>query len=167
MIQACYSGDIKKVNRLIDYCSLDTINEGLQGACHGGHKNLVDFLISKGANDWGRGLYGACQGGHRELVELMISKGASSWDWGLGGACEGGHRELIDLMISKGSNDLNTGLWHAHHYGHIDICELMISRGTKYSEYDGLVLWISRKREVIDDILGSDISSIVTKYLWP
>ena len=27
-------------------------------------------MISKGANDWNYGLNGACKGGHKEIVEL-------------------------------------------------------------------------------------------------
>ncbi len=33
-------------------------------------------MIEKGANSWNRGLLGAYCGGHIELVELMIEKGA-------------------------------------------------------------------------------------------
>ena len=33
-------------------------------------------MISKGANDWNYGLDGACEGGHKEIVNYMISKGA-------------------------------------------------------------------------------------------
>ncbi len=37
-------------------------------------------MILKGANNWNEGLMGACQGGHSELVELMISNGANNYD---------------------------------------------------------------------------------------
>jgi len=33
-------------------------------------------MIEKGANDWNWGLQGACEGGHYELAEWMIEKGA-------------------------------------------------------------------------------------------
>ena len=34
--------------------------------------------MSKGADNWNRGLRGACQGGHTEIINLMISKGANN-----------------------------------------------------------------------------------------
>ena len=34
-------------------------------------------MIEKGANTWNWGLEGACKGGHRDLVNLMIEKGAT------------------------------------------------------------------------------------------
>ena len=64
-------------------------------------------MIEKGADDWNEGLYGACLGGHRELVELMIEKGVYRWNRGLLGACRGGHRELVELMIEKGGDSRN------------------------------------------------------------
>ena len=54
--------------------------DGLNGACQGGHKDLVLFMIEKGANDWNWGLNGACQGGHKDLALLMIEKGANNWN---------------------------------------------------------------------------------------
>jgi hypothetical protein len=46
---------------------------GLHGACFVGHKELVKFMIARGANDWNMGLENACCGGHKELIELMRS----------------------------------------------------------------------------------------------
>ena len=76
-------------------------NQGLFGACYGGHMELVHLVISKGAYDWNHGLYGACRGGHKDLVNLMILQGANNWKAGLCSACEGGYEDLKILMISK------------------------------------------------------------------
>jgi ankyrin repeat protein len=64
-------------------------------------------MIEKGAYDWNQGLRGACYGGHREIVDLMIEKGANDWNEGLCCACRYGHREIVDLMIEKGATYLN------------------------------------------------------------
>jgi hypothetical protein len=79
-------------------------NGGLAKACRGGHRDLVDFMIQKGATDWNWGLKGACQGGNRDLVDLMIEKGATHWDRALREACLGGHPDLADFMIQKGAD---------------------------------------------------------------
>ena len=45
-------------------------------ATQGGHRNLVDFFISKGANGWNGGMFYAAEGGHQDLIDFFISKGA-------------------------------------------------------------------------------------------
>jgi hypothetical protein len=104
--EACQYGNLEIIKTLTDLTEFDVkdFNAGLYKACVGGHKNLVDLMISNGANDWNIGLYGACIGGHVILAELMISNGAYNWNWGLKGARKNCHNDLIDLMISKGAN---------------------------------------------------------------
>ena len=116
-------------------------NWGLLCACWGGHRDLVDFMIKKGANDWNLGLIGACKGGaccagghcpHRDLVDFMIDKGANNWNGGLFEACKGNgphHRNLVDLMIEYGANNWNLGLCGACRGGHYDLANFMIQNG--------------------------------------
>ena len=66
-------------------------NLGLMAACRGGHRDLVDFMIEKGADDWNSGLFYACLRGYRDLVNLMISKGAT--------LCMHCHRKMDDHLI--------------------------------------------------------------------
>ena len=40
-------------------------------------------------------------GGHLHLIEFFISKGANDWDWGMAEAAFGGHKELIDFFQQK------------------------------------------------------------------
>jgi hypothetical protein len=70
-------------------------------ASHGGHRDLVDLFIAKGANDWDIALYRASRGGHRDLVDLFIAKGANDWNWALHAAIEGGHQDLIVFFKAK------------------------------------------------------------------
>jgi hypothetical protein len=44
------------------------------GAAEGGHKELVDFFIEKGADNWNLGMEGSIEGGHRELVNFFQNK---------------------------------------------------------------------------------------------
>lgn len=73
------------------------------GACYGGHSELANFMILKGADDVNSGLCGACKGGKHELAELMISKGANDFNSGLCSACDWSQLELVELMIEKGA----------------------------------------------------------------
>ena len=78
----------------------------MYGAARGGHRNIVDFFILKGAHLWDYGMRGAALGGHRELVEYFISKGATSnyqFDWIGAMACafKGRHFELMEFFKEK------------------------------------------------------------------
>ena len=50
------------------------MNWGLYGASLGGHKDLVDFFIEKGANNWNGALRGASEGGHKYLVDFFENR---------------------------------------------------------------------------------------------
>ena len=56
---------------------------GMRGAAECGHKELVEFFIEYGANDWNYGMCISAQGGNKELVDLFIKKGADDFDGGL------------------------------------------------------------------------------------
>jgi hypothetical protein len=105
------------------------LSRGLIGACLGGHKDLAELMITKGAKNLDNGLRYACERGHEDLAELMIAKGADKFDWGLEGACEGGHKDLAELMIIKGARDYNLGLHGACSRGQKVLVKLMIDKG--------------------------------------
>ena len=79
----------------------DDMDTAMRNAARGGHQELVDFFISKGANDWNYGMYGAAQGGHKDLVIFFISKGAYNWHSGMRKAAKGGHQDLVDFFQQK------------------------------------------------------------------
>lgn len=55
---------------------METLNTGLALASRRGNVQMVNILISKGANDWETGLSEAASAGSEELVDFFISKGA-------------------------------------------------------------------------------------------
>jgi len=78
--------------------------------CLKSSKYWINFFIKKGTVDWNKGFEGACKGGHTDLVNMMLQKGANNWYLGLRGACEGGHLDLVDMMIEKGADYWNWGI---------------------------------------------------------
>ena len=60
------------------------------------------------------GLWGACEGGHIAIVNLMIANGADNWNGGLSGACGGGHADFANLMIAKGANNCGADSCKGH-----------------------------------------------------
>ena len=133
---ACYVGSFGLTKWMIDKNHDLKKNCGFYGACRGGHKDLVLFMIDIGADWYDWGLKGACRGGHKELVMLMIEKGPKDWNLGLYGTCHGGHEEITTLMIKKGAKDLGGGIMCAYNSGHQDIITLLIKMG-------GHKLWIT------------------------
>jgi len=104
-------------------------NTAMKLAAEGGHRDLVDFFIFKGADNWDFGMKGAARGGHRDLVDFFISKGADNWNRGMFGAAKGGHRDLVDFFISKGARDWNWAMQGASLGGHRDLVKFFISKG--------------------------------------
>jgi len=78
----------------------------LEELCPPISKYWINYFIKKGANNWNYILSVACQGGHLDLVNMMIQKGANV-NWGLAGACKGGHLDLVNMMIQKGANPMS------------------------------------------------------------
>jgi len=127
---SCYDGSIRKINDGTYDWDL-----GLYYACKGGHIDIIEMMIDKGAKKLNSELLKACVGGHLEIVKLMIKKGANDWKWGLLNACYGGNIDIVRLIISNGANDWNNGLKCACQGGHMDIIELIIDKGATYCSH--------------------------------
>ncbi len=125
---ACEGGHLNIVNLMIEKGASDW-NWGLNGACIKGSLDIINLMIEMGANNWNWGLSGACLGGNLNIINLMIEMGASNWNWGLSDACLGGHLNIVNLMIEKGANDWNWGLSKACRESHLNIVNLMIKMG--------------------------------------
>lgn len=165
LFSACYSGHTEIIKLIIsrkNQVSLHTFNMGMTGACQGGQKDIVEWMIQLGAYSLSAGLYSACLGGHKEIIELMIAMGATHWNWGLDGACSGGNKEIATLMIEKGAYDWNLGLSGACFGGQKEMAEWMIE---KVREAGGTPDWNSAlvsacaggRREMVEFIIESSL----------
>ncbi len=83
----------------------DIYNNELLNASARGDLDMINFMISEGADEFNYGLYYASVKGYLNLVELMVSKGANDFNWGLYNACLGGHLNTVKYMISKGAKN--------------------------------------------------------------
>ena len=132
----------------------------LHGAAEGGHGEIVELLITAGADlhattvsMLGGGgwipLHSAARQGHRGIVELLIEMGTdvntrdSVGKSTLHDATLEGHKEIVELLINKGA-DLNaesgyygTPLHVAGSIGHKEIAELLIANGADLNVQDG------------------------------
>jgi ankyrin repeat protein len=55
--------------------STTNINNAMLNASQNNHKELVEYFISKGANNFKRAIKYASLNNHKELVKFFISKG--------------------------------------------------------------------------------------------
>ena len=74
---------------------------------------------------WDFGMGSAAYGGHRSLVEFFISRGAEVWNFGMESAALGGQRELVHFFISKGADDLGRDLYHESYQRHQNLIEML------------------------------------------
>jgi hypothetical protein len=116
-------------------------------AAMGGHVEMSELLLSKGANAaaddrfGGTPLHRASHEGHKDVVELLLSKGMDATvkdKFGatpLHQASDRGRRDVVELLLSKGadpgakSESGWTPLHGASYGGHKDVVDLLLSKG--------------------------------------
>ncbi|KAK3090841.1 hypothetical protein FSP39_015089 [Pinctada imbricata] len=131
-------------------------------ACHGGHSELVNLLLSKGADIEHRDKKGftplilAATAGHVDVVEILLDAGADmeaqserTKDTPLSLACSGGRYEVVELLLSRGANKEHrnvsdyTPLSLAASGGYVNIIKLLLSHGAEINSRTGSKLGIS------------------------
>lgn len=142
--KVCEDGDLQRVQMTNKQHPMSNWNDGLRGACKGGHLQIALLMIKKGATDYSYPLACACESGHLQLAQLMIDCGVKCWNVGLYSACRGGRLQLVQLMIDRGANYWDGGLSTAHENGHWHLVQLMINHGaTNLNELSlGCVYWL-------------------------
>jgi ankyrin repeat protein len=113
----------------------DVLNEALISATSGGHRDLVNELIHRGANDYNGALLEAAGEGYADIVTDMVSRGANDYNEALLRAAYSGHQDIVDYIISRGANAFNEAMELAAINGHQDIINDMLQHGaTSYNE---------------------------------
>ncbi len=129
---ACEGGYILIVKFLIEQWHIPA--EGMQYACRGNHRDIIDFLITRKDHDWNNGLTGACEGGHIELAKEMITRGATAVTSGSVAAIGNGNRAMIDYMLTHKNIGYNSVLWKACQCGNREIVYIALHHGA--TNYD-------------------------------
>lgn len=152
----------------------------LQAAAGGGHLEVAQLLIDKGANintvisQYGRTAFqAAAEGGNLEVVQFLLDKGARintraakfHGRTALQAAAGNGHLEVVKLLLGKG-NDVNapagrssrrTALQAAAEGGHLDVVKLLLVRGAEINA-PGVTF---RGRNALQAAAGGGHSSVV------
>ncbi|XP_062555858.1 ankyrin repeat and KH domain-containing protein mask-like isoform X3 [Armigeres subalbatus] len=131
-------------------------------ACAGGHEELVELLISRGANIEHKDKKGftplilAATAGHEKVVETLLRHGAEmeaqserTKDTPLSLACSGGRYEVVELLLNMNANREHrnvsdyTPLSLAASGGYVNIIKLLLSHGAEINSRTGSKLGIS------------------------
>ncbi len=157
--EAAAIGDVNLVRTLIENgTDVDSIEDSysktaLHRAAMSGHRDVVEFLLTKGADidakDYSVAspLHRAAEKGHKEVAELLIAKGAD---------------------VNAKNNDGQTPLHYAAASGRKDIAELLIAKGADVNaknddDQTPVDVALSRIRSEVVKLLiekGADVSSI-------
>ncbi|XP_023310968.1 ankyrin repeat domain-containing protein 17 isoform X5 [Anoplophora glabripennis] len=131
-------------------------------ACAGGHEELVELLISRGADIEHRDKKGftplilAATAGHEKVVEILLNHNADieaqserTKDTPLSLACSGGRYEVVELLLNRNANKEHrnvsdyTPLSLAASGGYVNIIKLLLSHGAEINSRTGSKLGIS------------------------
>ncbi|KAL0275144.1 UNVERIFIED_CONTAM: hypothetical protein PYX00_003100 [Menopon gallinae] len=131
-------------------------------ACAGGHEELVELLLSRGADIEHRDKKGftplilAATAGHEKVVDILLNHGADieaqserTKDTPLSLACSGGRYEVVELLLNKMANKEHrnvsdyTPLSLAASGGYVNIIKLLLHHGAEINSRTGSKLGIS------------------------
>uniref|UniRef100_A0A182STW8 ANK_REP_REGION domain-containing protein n=1 Tax=Anopheles maculatus TaxID=74869 RepID=A0A182STW8_9DIPT len=131
-------------------------------ACAGGHEDMVELLITRGANIEHKDKKGftplilAATAGHEKVVDTLLRNGAEieaqserTKDTPLSLACSGGRYEVVELLLSMNANREHrnvsdyTPLSLAASGGYVNIIKLLLQHGAEINSRTGSKLGIS------------------------
>uniref|UniRef100_A0A8C0D427 Ankyrin repeat domain 17 n=1 Tax=Balaenoptera musculus TaxID=9771 RepID=A0A8C0D427_BALMU len=131
-------------------------------ACAGGHEELVQTLLERGASIEHRDKKGftllilAATAGHVGVVEILLDNGADieaqserTKDTPLSLPCSGGRQEVVELLLARGANKEHrnvsdcTPLSLAASGGYVNIIKILLNAGAEINSRTGSKLGIS------------------------
>lgn len=131
-------------------------------ACSGGHEELVELLVNRGANIEHRDKKGftplilAATAGHHKVVSTLLKHGAEieaqserTKDTPLSFACSGGRYDVVEVLLAAGANKEHrnvsdyTPLSLAASGGYVNIIKVLLTQGAEINSRTGSKLGIS------------------------
>ncbi|KRT80913.1 Ankyrin repeat-containing protein, partial [Oryctes borbonicus] len=162
--QACVPGTLPPTGYGMDVDSETESNHdtALTLACAGGHEELVELLLQRGADIEHRDKKGftplilAATAGHEKVVEILLNHNADieaqserTKDTPLSLACSGGRYEVVELLLNRNANKEHrnvsdyTPLSLAASGGYVNIIKLLLNHGAEINSRTGSKLGIS------------------------
>ena len=114
-------------------------NQALIKACQNGFLELVEYLVSAGADvqaQYNYALITACEYGHLEVAKFLVSVGADvkvGDDYALHFAIKIRHIEMIGYLVSMGAQISNEDVQRVDEIGDLELLKLFVSLGVPVS----------------------------------
>jgi hypothetical protein len=153
LVEASYHGYdrlVKKILEQITTPSPTILNEVMASASRGGHRDIVNQMLNRGADDYNSAMAWAARGGHDDIVNQMLNLGANSYNGAMAWAARGGHRDIINQMLDLGANDYNWTMIEAAEGDHEDIVKQMLDLGANNYRLGIIAARRSRHPEIIN-----------------
>lgn len=105
--------DVKFISKSGDINIHNNNESALQLACKEGHIDIVEYLLSLGADlhaDNDNALQWAAKYGHLNIVMLLVSSGANvhaNEDGALRAATKHQHTDIVDFLTASAARDIN------------------------------------------------------------
>lgn len=125
-------GNTQIINMLLkNYNTKKEIDFCMCGACHGGHNNVIDQMISLGASDWSSAFSSACRGKQYNIAKMLMEH-IIDFRRIFARACGTGNLDFIKIVISCDANvisECSSGITMACRNGHIETVKYLIELG--------------------------------------
>ena len=95
---------------VIEFLNVPGANDmhSLPAACYSGDKDLIQYVISRGCNNWNRGLKYAVIGNKLYSARIMLAMGAFNIMKAIGIACERGYKDIFNELWTLDRLDNNS-----------------------------------------------------------
>jgi ankyrin repeat protein len=70
----------------------------MAAAAEGGQREVVEFMIELGADDYNKAMVLAAWGGHKEIVKMMLELGAKNYNRSMASAARSEHDDIAELI---------------------------------------------------------------------
>lgn len=149
----------------------DVMMAGLMGAARGGHLDLVQFFVERGADDWDFAIEAAARGGDGKIIAFILEKSKGNFNPGCGlcGAARSGRLELVKFFLAlPKARPHNSPILAAARGGHQNIVTLLMeqsgeivnpsrcmeaaARGGHYKLVQFFASMVNNKREWRDEV---------------
>ncbi|KAH0169431.1 purine and uridine phosphorylase, partial [Aureobasidium melanogenum] len=146
---------IAREDRETDLNALDVCyGSALGAASYGGHENIVQMLLDRGAaakvkgDEYGSALRTASRAGHVKIVDMLLDRGGDAnvvdEDYGnsLHAASKAGHVEMVHVLLARCLEVNVYGRWYyralqaASRAGHVEIVQTLLDRRSDVSLND-------------------------------
>ncbi len=132
---ACHKGHMPVVRLLVERGAKLDLREPVSDApplfwaAVRNDREMVQYLLDKGARDIESGLKGAAAGGSEEMALFFLKKGARKLDGPLNAAAENGDVKMMNLFLQRGARATGDTLRYAAMRGQVPAIKLVLQLG--------------------------------------